>query len=52
MKQGKAFFFEKKKIKTFNPSDPARCKHAGPTRQKFFGPFLQKRTAFLPGRAT
>ena len=47
MREGrKAFFFEKKKQKTFIRS-PAVAPPAQPNVQKFFGSFFQKRTAFF-----
>jgi hypothetical protein len=50
--EGKVFFFEKKKQKTFATSPlPATrhgWNHAHRKEQKFFGSFFQKRTASLP----
>jgi hypothetical protein len=41
----KAFFFEKRKQKTFPPALTSPCAQAN--GQKFFGSFFQKRTFFL-----
>ncbi len=46
MKEGKAFFFEKKKQKTFTPLS-RDVSAAADREQKFFGSFFQKRTAWL-----
>jgi hypothetical protein len=44
----KYFFFEKKKQKTFAPLlDAVRTIDTHRNKQKFFGSFFQKRTAFL-----
>jgi hypothetical protein len=49
--KGKAFFFEKKKQKTFDPSfsPPIRqkCEDEKFQKQKFFASFFQKRSAFF-----
>jgi hypothetical protein len=45
--EGKSFFFEKKKQKTFVPLAAASPSTAGPDSQKFFGSFFQKRTASI-----
>jgi hypothetical protein len=46
-KQGRVFFFEKKKQKTFDPFGFGLPGKARPSSQKFFGSFFQKRTAFF-----
>jgi hypothetical protein len=47
----KAFFFEKKKQKTFD-SWGARAHKRAARMQKFFGSFFQKRTFFLVNQST
>jgi hypothetical protein len=47
IEQGKDFFFEKKKQKTFICSASASPERLGPDLQKFFGSFFQKRTFLL-----
>jgi hypothetical protein len=44
--EGKPFFFEKKKQKTFE-NLRVMPKQSGANMQKFFGSFFQKRTLFL-----
>ena len=46
-KASKAFFFEKKKQKTFATFFRA-SERPGPNEQKFFGSFFQKRTRLNP----
>jgi len=52
--KGKAFFFEKKKQKTFDTSPLPAIRHADDgtyfNDQKFFGSFFQKRTASFLAR--
>jgi hypothetical protein len=46
-KQGKRFFFEKKKQKTFAPLGHGRSKHPGPDLQSFLQLFVHRKQVFL-----
>jgi hypothetical protein len=46
LKEGRFFFFEKKKQKTFGRAVAGVSGDGATAEQKFFGSFLQKRTFF------